>query len=39
VDHDTVAINAMVCSSGALTVSPVFSQSSPETQTTAPSQT
>ena len=39
VDHDTVAINAMVCSSGTLTVSPVFSQSSPETQTTAPSQT
>jgi len=38
VDHDTVAINAMVCAAGTLTVSPVFSQGSPQVQTTAPPQ-
>ncbi len=38
VDHDTLSINATVCSSGTLTVSPVFSSSSPQTQTTAPAQ-
>ncbi|HEY5023431.1 MAG TPA: DUF4232 domain-containing protein [Acidimicrobiales bacterium] len=38
VDHDVVAVNATVCNGGTLTVSPVFSQSSPQVQTTAPSQ-
>ncbi len=38
VDHDVVAVNAMVCNGGTLTVSPVFSQTSPQTQTTAPPQ-
>ena len=38
VDHDVVTIDAMVCGAGTLTVSPVFSPSSPQSQTTAPSQ-
>ena len=38
VDHDVVAINAVVCAAGTVTVSPVFAQSSAQSQTTAPSQ-
>jgi len=38
VDHDVVAVNITVCGSGTVTVSPVFGQSSPQVQTTAPSQ-
>ncbi|HVA04509.1 MAG TPA: DUF4232 domain-containing protein [Acidimicrobiales bacterium] len=38
VDHDVVAINAVVCQAGTLTVSPVFSQDSAQSQTTAPPQ-
>ena len=38
VDHDVVAVHIMVCAAGTLTVSPVFGQSSPQTQTTAPPQ-
>jgi hypothetical protein len=38
VDHDTVAVHLMVCGAGTLTVSPVFSSTSSETQTTAPPQ-
>jgi hypothetical protein len=38
VDHDVVTTNIVVCGAGTLTVSPVFSQSSPESQTTAPPQ-
>ncbi len=36
VDHDVVAVNAVVCNGGTLTVSPVFSSTAPQTQTTAP---
>jgi hypothetical protein len=36
VDHDVVTIDATVCGAGTLTVSPVFSSSSPQSQTTAP---
>ena len=38
VDHDVVTTSIMACAAGTLTVSPVFSQTSPETQTTAPPQ-
>ncbi len=38
VDHDVVTAHIVVCAAGTLTVSPVFSQSSPQTQTTAPPQ-
>jgi hypothetical protein len=37
-DHDVVVAHIVVCGAGTLTVSPVFSSSSPETQTTAPPQ-
>jgi Protein of unknown function (DUF4232) len=36
VDHDTVAVHITVCAAGTLTVSPVFSSTSSETETTAP---
>jgi hypothetical protein len=36
VDHDVVPVHITVCAAGTLTVSPVFSSSSPQTQTTAP---
>jgi len=36
-DHDVVAVQIMACAAGTLTVSPVFSASSPQSQTTAPS--
>jgi hypothetical protein len=38
VDHDTVSVHLTVCDAGTLTVSPVFSSSSSQTQTTAPPQ-
>jgi hypothetical protein len=38
VDHDTVAVHITVCAAGTLTVSPVFSSTSSETETTAPPQ-
>jgi len=38
VDHDVVTTHIVVCAAGTLTVSPVFSSSSPESQTTAPPQ-
>ncbi len=36
VDHDVVPVHITVCGAGTLTVSPVFSSTSPQTQTTAP---
>jgi hypothetical protein len=35
-DHDVVPVRLTVCAGGALTVSPVFSAGSPQSQTTAP---
>jgi len=38
VDHDVVSVHITACAAGTLTVSPVFSSSSAQTQTTAPPQ-
>ncbi len=38
IDHNVVAVHLTVCAAGTLTVSPVFGQGSPESQTTAPHQ-
>lgn len=38
VDHDVVPVQLVVCGAGTLTVSPVFSSTSPGAQTTAPPQ-